>query len=101
MPPSAHARNFQNCIPFSWIEAVASDARLSPGARHMGHVLAMIADEGRAVATLARLSNLTGFHSGRTLIEARNELERAGHIRVERSGARRIDAIVLVGEGVV
>lgn len=97
MRHTAHARNYD--FPHLWwIERVVDDTRLSSSARHLAHVLWMVADDGRITATLARLSNLTGLRAFETIISARNELERAGYIRLDRSGARRIDAIVLVGE---
>ncbi len=94
MAQLAHAHNsdFPN---LGWIQKASSDTRLSPTARHLAHALWMVAHEGRVVATLARLSNITGLRSFETIILARNELERAGHISIERRGTRRIDAIVL------
>ena len=83
-----------------WVVCVTADKRLSPTARHLAHALALLATDRRVVTTLGELCEITGLLSRETIIIARNELERAGHIKVQRSGPRRIDAIVLVGEGV-
>lgn len=96
MARTAHARNPSFYDQPQWIERIISDTRLSPRARHLAHVFAVIATDGKVVASLARLANLTGFHSLDTITDGRKELERYGYVNVERPSPQRISAIYLV-----